>query len=344
MSSVRTRQDARLARVCLALSRTGLPVEVLARAGAVDPAHRVAAAMLAPWRARGRVLVILDPDLSPSATLVRLVRRRRLVVDVSEDYLALLADRSWATGTAGVVARAVARTSTFLASRADLTVVADEHVPPHRARHRLVVRNLPDASYLPEAGEPEPSPRAVYVGDVRTSRGLRTMLTAIEGAPGWTLDLVGPVAAADHAWVAAWQGSSPAAGRVRWHGRLPLDQAWAVARGAWVGLALLEDTPAFRAAVPGKLYEYLGAGLAVLTTPLPRMARLVERSGAGRTVADAAEASDTLRRWLAHPDRVRGHREAARRWANAWRTGPSPYDDLTDAVSALAGPQPKEAG
>ena len=113
------------------------------------------------------------------------------------------------------------------------------------------------------------------------------MLAAVEAAPGWELDVVGPVAAADRAWLDDWFATSPAASRVRFHGRKPPKQAWALARGAWVGLSLLDDTPAFRDAVPSKLYEYLAAGLAVVTTPLPRAAAIVTESAAGVVVPDA---------------------------------------------------------
>src|SRR2546423_1480843 len=128
---------------------------------------------------------------------------------------------------------------------------------------RLAVRSAPGGTYLPEPSDPGPVPRAIYIGDVRRSRGLPVMLAAVEAAPGWELDVVGPVAAADQAWLDDWIATSPAASRVRFHGRKPPSQAWALALGAWVGLSPLDDTPAFPDAVPTKLYEYLAAGLAV---------------------------------------------------------------------------------
>jgi glycosyltransferase involved in cell wall biosynthesis len=342
--------DARLLRTCDALTARGLAVEVLALG---DPAtgpggtsvrsvgtrsgwsRRIRWAGTLPFRARGTVVVTLDPDLVPASLLRRAVRGGRVVVDVQEDYLALLADRSWARHGFGVAARLTARVATGLSRVADLTVVADDHVPPASARRRLVVRNLPTVGYLPPYTDPDPVPRALYIGDLRCSRGLFAMLDAIAAAPPWRLDLVGPVSAADRAKLEAWLATSPAADRVRLHGRLPPGAAWSRAAGAWAGLALLDDTPAFRAAVPSKLYEYLGCGLAVVTTPLPRMAALVDSSGAGVVVPDASAASDTLRRWRDRPEQLRDHRDAARRWADRHLGGPSPYDQLAGEVAAL---------
>ena len=253
---------------------------------------RLKADLTLPFRARGRVLLTLDPDMVPGATLAKLFRGRKVVVDVHEDYLKLLNDRAWARASwKKTAAKTAVRVCTFLTKRAHLTVVADEHVPPLAARRRVVVKNLPDFSFLPEPADPQvTSPRAVYIGDVRRSRGLQAMLAAIEGTYTWELDIVGPVHPGDQPWVDQWlaNSSEQVRRRVRFHGRLDPQKAWAVADGAWAGLVMLEDTPAFREAVPSKLYEYLAVGLAVVATPLPRMAELLTASGAGEVAADPA--------------------------------------------------------
>ncbi|MFF4652523.1 glycosyltransferase [Streptomyces sp. NPDC001380] len=348
--------DARLHRHCAALRRAGLTVEVLARGTARDAppgvdfrpvragglARRGLHAALLPSRARGRVLLTLDPDLVPAARLHRAVHRplpggrRLLVVDVHEDYQALLRDRPWARGAAGAAARVWALAATLLSRGADLTVVADEHVPPRTAARRLVVRNMPDVRLLPAPQPPGPVPRALYVGDLRGSRGLWAMLAAAEAAPDWHVDLVGPVAPADRDRLRHWQRTSPAAGRVRLHGRMPPRAAWRLAEGAWAGLALLEPTRAFVDSVPSKVYEYLACGLPVLSSPLPRAAELVRSCGAG-TVADGPEqAARILAGWSgAHRAAYDRCRAGALRWSDGHRQAASPYDELAAAVAGL---------
>ena len=343
--------DARLHREVAAALAAGLEVEVLGLGDAENgPAGaqvstrprprsvpgRLVLALAQPWRARGRVLLTLDPDVVPAALVAAWLRRRALVVDVHEDYAALLDDRAWAKGALGRMVGAGVRGVLTAARGADLVVVADEHVPPRQARRRLVVRNGPAGGYLPAPSAPDPVPRAIYVGDVRRSRGLRTMLEAVEAAPGWLLDVVGPVAPADQPELAEWQARSPAADRVRFHGRRPPADSWRLATGAWVGLSLLDDTPAFRDAVPSKLYEYLAAGVAVATTPLPRAADIVTRSGAGVVVRDAAALSATLRGWADAPAALEPLRAAAVRWAREALAGASGYDELAQRLRALA--------
>ena len=345
--------DARLHREVAALRRAGLTVEVL---GLGDPAagpefalvrtwargsmlSRAVRAARLPFLARGRVLLTLDPDVVPAALVAGLVRRRRVVADVHEDYVALLADRAWVPGPLLGLLRRLAAATVGLTGRAALTVVADEHVPPLAAgcRRRLVVRNLPDPSLLPKPAlvVKDPAPRAVYIGDVRTSRGLRTMVGAIALAPSWRLDIVGPVAAADQAWLEARLARPDVAGRVALHGRKPPRAAWEIAVESSVGMILAQDTPAFRDAVPTKLYEYLAMGLAVLATPLPRMAAMLDGVAAASLVADAEEAAEALRGWSAAPAELARARTAALDWADQELRGANPYDDLAREISAL---------
>lgn len=344
--------DARLHRLVGAFHRRGLTVEVLGLGDVADgPAvadvrtrvrgglwTRPLTATVHAARARGRVLVALDPDALVAASVLGRVRRRAVVADVHEDYGALLRDRAWATGVKGALAGALVDLAARTARASDLVLVADEHVPPRAARRRLVVRNLPDLSMLPVPSAAEDAPRALYVGDVRASRGLGAMLDAMAAAPGWTLDVVGPVAGADEADLRARLARDGLAERVRLHGRRPPADAWRLARGAWCGLVLLADTPAFRDAVPSKLYEYLACGLPVVVTDLPRQAAIVRDGKVGEVVPSGAAAGTAtavvLRGWHEDPARYAHARTAAR----AWQPGHGerdPYAEAADAVAEL---------
>jgi len=350
--------DARLHREVRALVDAGLTVEVLGLGDAAggppgvvvrvwprgSMMTRALRAVRLPWTARGRVSLLMDPDTVPSALLARRLRGCAVVADVHEDYAAVLQDRSWVPSVLlGPLTWLTAR-CVGLAGAADLTVVADDHVPPAAGatRRRLVVRNLPDLSMLPDVSaipvtaEPEGTlRRALYVGDLRASRGLDDMLRAVAAAPGWSLDLVGPFSPDQRERAEAVVGPG-LDGRVTWHGRLPPRQAWELASGASVGLALLHDTPAFRDAVPTKIYEYLACGLAVLATPLPRVAQLLGESGGGLTVADAAQAGDILRGWSGEQRaELVSYREAGLRWARVELHGLSQYAELATEVMEL---------
>lgn len=352
LSSGHNVADARLHRLVGVLVKRGLSVEIIAQGlsadapigvtfvqagGGKDLRSRVLRALSLPWAARGRVLIAIDPDLIPFSILAARLRRRRVVVDVHEDYLSLLHDRSWAKGLIGIGARVVATLANSLARRADLTIVADVQVPPLTARRRLVVRNLPDLQ-IPNTEQIDEHPRAIYVGDVRQSRGLATMLRAIEathdrGAP-WLLDVVGPIAPADQEFVDRWSFESPARELVTFHGRLTPAASWERALGAWVGLSLLDPTPAFLAAIPTKIYEYAAAHLAVLTSPLPRPAELVTEHGFGKVVTDSSAAAEALLSWAGEPETLLKLRAAAAKWALGL-DGSSDYRQFAEEIVAL---------
>lgn len=308
--------DARLHRQVHALVTAGLSVEVVAlgsrddapsgalvrtlrRRGRVVRAWR---SLALPWQTRARVQVAFDPDVAfgcwirSRAARIPGVRAQFYASDVHEDYRLLLEDRAWARGPRGLAGQAWAALGGWATRRADAVIVADDHLYPE-IKHRVILRNLADKAFLPGPSARDNTPRAIYVGDLRASRGLFTMLEVMESAPAWHLDLVGPIAAKDLERAETILQRPALKDRVQWHGRLPPRQAWQHADGAWLGFLLLEDTPAFREAIPSKLYEYLYCGLPVVATALPRTQELLATTGAGITVTNAPEAAALLNAW-----------------------------------------------
>lgn len=345
--------DARLHRHAAALREAGFAVEVLGlgdRDGAPDEAARVVVTARPPlWRrplqawsfaraAHGQVLISLDPESAFSCWARARLSRRRVVVDVHEDYRAVLKDRQWSRGFARPAGRVLADLGIFAARRADLTAVADRHLLDE-VETRVVVRNVPNEV---AAAKRDARPRAVYVGDVRASRGVFTMLETLRQCPTWSLDLVGPIAAADRARVESM--GEELGDRVRIHGRMRPDEAWRLAAGAWAGFSMLEATPAFMDATPSKLYEYMAHGIPVVATPLPAQSALVREAGAGAIVADAQETAHLLQSWESDPEEVERLGAQGRRWASessAFAEGSAvlarAVQDLVERVGAPGG-------
>ncbi|MDO5677569.1 MAG: glycosyltransferase [Propionibacteriaceae bacterium] len=368
--------DARLHRTVAALRRAGCEVTVRGLSAGASaspgvstsrPAGKVTRglrALIWPWQARGDVLLTIDPDTALSAWLSSKVLRRRWVADVHEDYRELLRDRAWVPKPLLAVLRGAVSVLNWIITQADLVLVADEHVPPRSARRRFVMRNVPDVTLLPPMPslvEPTSSElarsevvskpgdvtadvgtsrTAVYIGDMRESRGLRLMVEAVAATSAdespWSLTLVGNLAAADEAWFHD-RLKQPDAARIRWHGRMAPVESWRIAEGAAVGLCLLADTPAFRDAMPSKVYEYLAMGMPTIATPLPRVRELVEGTGAGVIVDDVPATVEALRRFATEPSRRAGLIANARAAGEELRERPSPYDDAARRILQLAG-------
>ena len=345
--------DARLHRLTRALLRAGLAVEIFAPGNLKDAptttdvqqsliirnpwftSHwhktnllaRYHRSRLFVFRSRGRVLYAISPEAIAPTYIQALVLRKNFAVDLFEDYLQLLKDRKWATkyfGLVGFIARSDTKSALWFARRANLTTVADVQVPPLKANNRLVVRNLPDASMLTKSGARGTTPRAIYIGDLRKSRGLQSMLRVAELSPNWEFDFVGGVASTDQEFVNEWLAAHASSNssnaqtvhtRVRFHGKLAPTESWKVAAGAWVGLSLLENTPAFIEAVPSKLYEYMSVGLATISSPLPRCVELIASSKSGAIAESPEAAAEILQQWLENPAEIDHIRSQAISWA-----------------------------
>jgi glycosyltransferase involved in cell wall biosynthesis len=260
---------------------------------------------------------------------------KKLIADINEDYLKLLKDRSWAKGIIGTFAKIVAFMANSFAAKADLLIVADTQVPPFNAKNRLVIKNLPDSTMIPDSGELSETPRAIYIGDIRKTRGLYSMLKIAELSPRWTFDLVGPIAAEDSHYVEQWIKNSPASSRVKFHGALAPNKSWEFAKGAWVGLAMLELTPAFIEAVPSKLYEYSYAGLAVISSPLPRCIELINESGGGVISQSDEGAASVLNSWADNHDALLNIRRKSKIWGRETLNPDAHYLTFRDAVEKL---------
>lgn len=350
----RDASNARLQRVMASCLAANLSVELFSSGNRADvPAGvtfhtvskgsrvlRVTNSFTLPWRARGKVLFTPDPEAAIAIWLSNTLLRRPWIVDVREDYRLLIEDRSWAKGPAKAIAIVVAKMALLASAQADTTFVVDDWVRPAIARKRIVVRNAPDIRFLPSLALREEKPRAIYVGDVRASRGLWSMLRTIELAPDWSLDIAGTIAPQDLSKVLEWKEKSSASSRVKFHGTLKPQDSWKLAAGAWVGLSLLESTPAFQRAWPTKIGEYLACGIPVITTDLPRPREVIIETKAGATVdyetneLTAGQTAGILNSWAENPDEYALVRARAEKQVEKWRSAAS-YDLIATSIAEL---------
>ena len=350
LSSAGQISGARLHRLANVLIRNGYQVHIWAPGSPQDAPvgatfhktidenskwTRVLRDLSLPFQAQGEIIFTLSPDLIPLTFLISKIKGKKYIADLNEDYLKLLRDRAWAKGLIGKVAKLIAWSANQVAAKADLLIVADVQVPPFKAKNRLVVRNFPDPKMIPASGELESSPRAIYIGDLRKSRGLQSMLRIAELTPKWNFDFIGKLSDADQPYVDSWLKNSTAAPRVKFHGRLEPNKSWQFAKGAWVGLSLLESTPAFIEAVPSKLYEYAYAGLAVISTPLPRCIEIIKQSGGGVIIENENRAAEIMNMWAENPTALLEMRKSAVKWAREVLNSEAHYAAYFQAVDQL---------
>jgi len=286
---------------------------------------------LATFVARGcavRAEVVHAHDaamLLPGALIARLTGAR-LVYDSHE----------LATGVeyrSGAWARLVHMLEAALVPRcAAVITVSDGIADRLRARYALrarpvVLRNVSDLVLCDRPGSPglrarlgieRGEPLVLHQGSAAPGRGCDVLIRAVAGMPGVHLVLLGAADDANAADLAALARAQAATDRVHILPSVALEDLLADTAEADVGVSLLSDScENHRLALPNKLFEYIAAGVPVLTSALPELARIVRGRAIGWTV-DPADAAD-VRRGLTQALSARGDAALRARVAAAAR-------------------------
>ncbi|MDG2051688.1 MAG: glycosyltransferase family 4 protein [Myxococcota bacterium] len=166
----------------------------------------------------------------------------------------------------------------------------------------------------------------LYAGSLNEYYGIEDVLRAADRAHGRDPRIV---------WVFCGDGRErprvTAAARkksyVRDLGPIPKTALAPLLKGADIALVTLSDYPLFRSVLPGKLFDYMAAGLPVLSCASGHSEEILTRSGAGWSCEAQASLGDTPTRFLAgaavemaalsHEER-RAMGEAGQKWAAAW--------------------------
>jgi glycosyltransferase involved in cell wall biosynthesis len=155
----------------------------------------------------------------------------------------------------------------------------------YRAKYGVqfqVVRNLPVLEEI-ETVTPASPPVILYQGAVNMGRGIDLAIRAMQHLDGAVLTIAGSGDVLGEMKSLAQELSLT--DRVQFLGRLPFAELRTVTRSASIGISLEEDLGLnYRFALPNKLFDYLHAGIPVLTSDLPAMREVVETHGIGQVL------------------------------------------------------------
>lgn len=178
-----------------------------------------------------------------------------------------------------------------------------------------VVRSIPDRIALPPTAPPHWPLRLLYHGAVLPHRGIELAFEALAVttvAHRLTIRGNGPAAYLDR--LKAQAGRLGLGERVTFVPAVPADQVMpAAASGSDVGLFTPPlDTEQRSLSLPNKLFEYIGAGLAVIVTPGDDLREIVTRHGVGVVTDDEGVGALVTALDGLTPERVAAYKQAAR--------------------------------
>jgi glycosyltransferase involved in cell wall biosynthesis len=224
------------------------------------------------------------------------------------------------------------------AARADLVLAS---APALAARLRTVSDNVLDAPNVADtelfAGALRPgaldagmvalaAPRIVFTGAVVATKLDIPLLVALARArPDWSFALVGPVGPGDPRTDISALAAEP---NIHMLGRRAYEELPGVLRAADAGLIPYARNELTDSVFPMKVYEYLAAGLPVISTPLPALTAVAEV----RSASDADGVARLLDDALAHDSPERRVERSKAAAAHSWDRR---LEEIAAAVAAI---------
>ncbi len=181
---------------------------------------------------------------------------------------------------------------------------------------------------------------ATYVGTHGLAHGLGTVLDAAK----LTGDSVRFLLVGEGAQKQALKerAASEGLGNVSFWDQRPRSELARIIAASDVCLVLLRDQPLFRTVIPSKIFEFMGAGRAIVTTVDGESRAIVERAGAGifSRPEDGAALAQLLLTLAASPERIEELGRAGRAFVEAHYSRPAlarRYLEVLEAVQRQAG-------
>lgn len=270
---------------------------------------------------RAEVYHFHDPELITVGILLRL-RGARVVFDVHEDIPLDIKTKPWIPGFLRLAVSAAAAVVLRSVQRCFTAIVPATPSIAQRFTHRntVIVRNYPmKDDFFADAGETPFSQRpmtAVYLGSITALRGVEQMVRAMEDdrlPPSARLLLAGQFE--DEA-LRARIAALPAWPRVDAPGQLPRDALTAAVSSSRMALLVFQPAPNHDNAMPTKFFEYLGAGLPVITSKLLAAYRDIlteHQCGIFVDPRDSSEIAEAMLRLFSNPEEAQAMGERGRR-------------------------------
>lgn len=282
---------------------TGLPYK-----GRIKRMTRGAWRMYCAVRAaRPTVAHFHDPELIPVGLLLRM-SGIKVIYDVHEDLPRQIASKVYIRpALRGIMAKSAAVIEWIAGCSFNGIVAAVPSIANRFPDHKtILLRNFP----LPEdVVAPDVRPYAerpdnfTYIGGLTKVRGTREMVAAthLVRKTSARLQLAGSFQQQDYQEVVA---ATDGWNRVDYHGWVGRRQITEILGNSRAGMVVLHDTPAHVDSLPVKFFEYMAAGLPVISSDFPMLRDIITQNKCGLIVdpMDPTAIAGAMTRILSYPN------------------------------------------
>ena len=294
------------------------------------------------------ILHFHDPELIPLGMLMKLFRKK-LIFDMHEDFARQLRDKEWIPKYIGKMLSGIyTQLERRLPRIFDRILLAEDSYLHNfsNAENIKVVRNFPRVPLEWKSEYAFETFKMVYVGDIRTIRGIKEYIKILEvslkGGLNVQLLIIGNFAEKSLETETKERIKSEGlATHVKFLGRLPNEGIYPVLKECDIGLALLHPVKNYVDSYPTKIFEYMAAGLPTLASNFALWQDIILRNECGCCVQpfDTDEAYGVIKSYYFSEDLRRKHGENGRNailarynWENEERALYGAYQSLTGGV------------
>lgn len=269
---------------------------------------------------QAELILVRDILLAIPAAILGKIHRIPVILDMAENYPAMLQDRLRYTPS-GVLGRIIRHPAPArVVERLSVALVDHIIVVVEESRERLLRAGIPSDQLTVVCNTPrleqwrcpdghkDSAPfkegiHLVYLGNLDGSRGLDVVVRAVRylknSGPRVKVTIIGDGPSIQHLRALACELN--VADRVKITGRLSFSQVQTIMAQAHVGLIPHYSTAAWNSTIPNKLFDYMLLGLPVIVSDVRPMSRIVRTEGCGEVFRDRDEA-DLARRIIALAD------------------------------------------
>ncbi|MEY4003201.1 MAG: hypothetical protein RIT07_1243 [Bacteroidota bacterium] len=244
-------------------------------------------------RVRAELYHLHDPELIPCGLLLRFMGKK-VVLDIHENVAEDIFDKPWIPAK-----RILYACFHFFEKKAvkSFSIILAEHSyePRYQAMGAdlTTVLNYPDLPFFTPFAENvnRKTNRIFYMGILLESRGLQQVAEALyilkKQGNVLQFDVVGELYSSLEKQMQALPFWGQVSEQIHFHGRLNLEEGYAISRNAAVGMCIIQPMKNSIGSYPTKMFEYMAIGLPQVTSNFVLYQNVVEGEGSGICVNPA---------------------------------------------------------
>jgi glycosyltransferase involved in cell wall biosynthesis len=251
-----------------------------------------------------------DPELLPVGMLLKLIKGKKVIYDVHEDYSKQMLFKLYLPKIIRKeIAFLVGMIESYSSKLLDAIITATDDILKNFSRHKRVlsVKNFPIVSNFPIEEENEEREKGVfsliYIGGLEKIRGITQIIEALavfKSDDPLRLVLCGDFYPANfERKVRSLEGFK----KVEYLGWVAPRDIPNLLKKHDVGIVCLHPTTNYVTSLPLKLFEYMAAGLPVIASNFPLWKEIVEGNGCGICVdpLNPEEIAEAIKYLMEHP-------------------------------------------